>query len=445
MLKINLTKIDTNNNNFYNNLKYLLNINFENILNKVENYVKNIIYNVKKYKEKSLLFYSKKFEKNSIKNIEDIIIKKNKLKEAFYKIDKETRFILEVCKNRIEMIHNEQKKNFINNWKIVEESGNFLGQKNNNIENVGVYIPGGKALYPSTVFMNVLPAKISNAKRIEIFFPKNDKNDIILASLYLCGVKKVFSIGGVQAIATMVYGNNIVKKVNKICGPGNIFVTFSKKILNGFVGIDTLAGPSEVVIFCDNYSNIENVVFDLFSQSEHDKLSQSILLSENFDFIKNIEKNIKKIIPFLYRKNINYNSILNNILLIKTKNKNESFNIINYISSEHFIINIKNDFEFFKNVKNSGSNFIGLYTSESFGDYIMGLNHVIPTKTNSKFSSSLGVYDFYKKISYLKMNKFSFEKFFHLTSNFSLEEKLFTHSESIKIRLKKFNNNIYND
>ncbi|WP_259288848.1 histidinol dehydrogenase [Candidatus Nasuia deltocephalinicola] len=436
MLKINLTKIDTNNNNFYNNLKYLLNINFENILNKIENYVKNIIYNVKKYKEKSLLFYSEKFEKNLIRDVKSIIIEKNKMKEAFYRIDKETRFILEICKNRIEMIHNEQKKNFINNWKIVEESGNFLGQKNNNIENIGVYIPGGKAIYPSTIFMNILPAKISGVERVEVFFPKNKKNDIILASLYLCKIEKVFSVGGVQAIATMVYGNNVVEKVDKICGPGNIYVTIAKKILYGFIGTDTLAGPSEVLVFCDIYSNIENVTFDLFSQSEHDRISQSILLCENSDFIKNIEKNIKKLIPFLYRKNINYNSILNNVVLIKTKNKNESFNIINYISSEHFILNIKNDFEFFKNIRNSGSNFIGFYTSESFGDYSMGLNHVIPTKKNSKFSSSLGIYDFYKKISYLKMNKFSFEKFFHLTSNFSLEEKLFTHSESIKIRLK---------
>ncbi len=436
MLKIGLTKIDTNNNYFYNNLKYLLNLNFDNILNKIENYIKNIIYNVKKYKEKSLLFYYNKFEKKSINKFRNFIISKKIMKNEFYKLDKETRFILEVCKNRIEMIHNIQKKNFVNNWKTIEESGNFLGQKNNSLDSVGIYVPGGKALYPSTVFMNVLPAKISNVKRIEVFFPKKEKNSIILASLYLCGIKRVFLIGGVQAIATMVYGSNIIDKVDKICGPGNIYVTLSKKILYGFVGIDSLAGPSEVVIFCDEFSNIENITFDLFSQSEHDKLSQSILLCENIDFIKNIEKNVKKFIPFLYRKNINYNSILNNILLIKIKNKNEAFNIINFISSEHFILNIKNNFEFFKNVKNSGSNFIGFYTSESFGDYSMGLNHVIPTKTNSRFSSSLGIYDFYKKVSYLKMSKFSFEKFFDLTSNFSLKEKLFTHSESIKIRLK---------
>ncbi len=436
MLKINLTKIDTNNNNFYNNLKFLLESNFNNILHKIDNYVKNIIYNVKKYKEKSLLFYLKKFEKNSNRNIENIIIEKDKMKEAFYRIDKETRYILEVCKNRVEISHKEQKINFINNWKIIEESGSFLGQKINSIESVGVYIPGGEALYPSTVFMNIIPAKISKIKRIEVFFPQKDKNDIILASLYLCDINRVFSIGGVQAVATMVYGNNVFKKVDKICGPGNIYVTLSKKILHGFIGIDTLAGPSEVVVYCDKYVDIENVTFDLFSQSEHDKLSQSILLCEDGEVIKNIEKNIKSFVPFLYRKNINYNSILNNILLIKTKNKNESFNIINYISSEHFILNIKNDFEFFKNIKNSGSNFMGFYTSVSFGDYSMGLNHVIPTKKNSRFSSSLGVYDFYKKISYLKMNKFSFEKFFYLTSNFSLKEKLFTHSESIKIRLK---------
>ncbi len=437
MLRINLTKIDTNNNYFYNNLKFLLNLNFDNILNKIEDYVKNIIYNVKKYKEKSLLFYYNKFEKKSVNNFKDFIINKNKMKKAFYNLDKETKFILKVCKNRIEIIHKEQKKNFINNWKIIEESGNFLGQKNNNLESVGVYVPGGKALYPSTVFMNILPAKISNVERIEVFFPQKEKNNIILASLYLCGIERVFLIGGVQGIATMVYGCNMVDKVDKICGPGNIYVTLSKKILYGFVGIDSLAGPSEVVVFCDEYSaNVENITFDLFSQSEHDKLSQSILLCENIDFIKNVEKNIKKLIPFLYRKNINYNSILNNILLIKVKNKNEAFNIINFISSEHFILNIRNDFEFFKNIRNSGSNFIGFYTSESFGDYSMGLNHVIPTKKNSRFSSSLGVYDFYKKTSYLKMSKFSFEKFFYLTSNFSLKEKLFTHSESVKIRLK---------
>ncbi|XXS36678.1 MAG: histidinol dehydrogenase [Candidatus Nasuia deltocephalinicola] len=429
----NLVKLDSNNKNLYNIINVINNFRINNDFINLENYVKNIIYNINIFKEKSIEFYTKKFEKYY--DLNKIKINQKELENNFYSLDIEERYLLELSKNRIEIFHNEQKKNYGNNWKLIEDNGTILGQKGNKIEKIGCYIPGGKNVYPSSIFMNIIPAKISGIENITTCFPGKKNNKIILASIFLCGIKNVFSIGGIPAIISMAYGNKIIEKVDKICGPGNIYVTLSKKIINGICGIDIIAGPSEVLIFADNYSNINEVIMDLLSQSEHDKLSQSIIISKDEKFLIKLEKKIKNFIPFLYRKEIVYNSIFNNILIIKIKNFNEAFNIINYISPEHLILNLKNNFEFFKNIKNSGSNFINKYTSESFGDYTSGLNHIIPTNKNCKFSSPLGIKDFNKNLNFLKLSKLGFNKLYNTTLKFSKKEKLFSHFESVKYRI----------
>ncbi|QND78473.1 Histidinol dehydrogenase [Candidatus Nasuia deltocephalinicola] len=436
MLKININKIDINSKNYYKNIINLINLRYKkNKIKKIENYSKNIIYNIEKFKEKSLLFYLKKFENRILKNIKNIEIDYKTLENEFFKLDNETKFILESSKNRIEMFHEEQKKNIIKNWKMLEESGNIMGQKINNIKSVGLYIPGGRAIYPSSVFMNIIPAKIAGIDNITVCSPSRSNNNLIFSSIFICGIKKIYSIGGIQAISSMFFGNKIIKKCDKVCGPGNIYITISKKILFGISGIDNLAGPSELTVIADNKSDPEVIVMDLFSQSEHDNLAQSILICDDYEFIKNIEFLIKKYIPFLYRKNIIYNSILKNIIIIKVNNLNQAFNILNMISPEHLIISINNGYEFFKNIKDSGSNFIDYKTGESFGDYNSGLNHIIPTNKNCKFSSPLGVYDFNKNLNFLKINNLSFNKISNSTIKFSKKEKLYSHSDSIKIRI----------
>ncbi|QSF25296.1 histidinol dehydrogenase [Candidatus Nasuia deltocephalinicola] len=431
MLKININKIDINNKNFYNIIKNLNNFRNKNYI-KVENYIKNIIYNIKNFKDKSLKFYLKNLESNIIKDIKEIELKKTDLEKSFYKLDNETRFMLEVSKNRIEKFHREQKKNFINNWKIIENDGNIMGQKYNKINRMGFYIPAGKALYPSSVFMNIIPAKISNIENITVCSPKIEKkNNLINAALFLCGLEKMYSIGGIPAIASMGYGNKIIEKVDKICGPGNIYVSISKKLFFGKLGIDIIAGPSEITIITDGKNSIKSTIMDIFSQSEHDKLSQSIVICDNNNFINDLELNIKKYLPFLYRKKILYNSIINNIILIKVNNINDSFNILNYISPEHLVISLKNSLEFFKNIENSGSIFLGKKICESLGDYSLGSNHIIPTNKNCNYSSPLGINDFYKNLNFLKTTNKSFKKLFNLTLKFSKCENLYSHGESL--------------
>jgi len=284
--------------------------------------------------------------------------------------------------------------------------------------------------------MNVIPAKTIGCNNLSLSVPinKNLNNTLLLSSIFLSNVDHIYNIGGAHAIAALAYGTNTVKKTDKIFGPGNIYVSLAKKIIYGDVGIDIIAGPSEVLLYCDkNFTDYNSICMDMFSQSEHDFFAQSILISENINFIKKIEVLINKYLPYMNRKNIIKESFKNRSFFIKTKNFIESFNLINYISPEHLILNTYN-FNNLKYIRNSGSIFIDKYTTESFGDYNAGLNHIIPTNQNSKFTSSLGICDFLKKNNYLKITKLSFNKLLNIASNFAINEKLFSHYESLNFR-----------
>lgn len=444
MLSFNINKIDTNNLNFFNILNFFLKKDL-NII-KIENLVKNIIYNVKNEGDKSLFYYINKFDNLKIKDINNIILDRLDIKNFFFNLNKDSKYILECSKNRIEFYHNYQKNIFLKNWRFIETDGSVLGQKVNNINSLGYYIPAGKALYPSSIFMNSIFSNILNIKNSSIAIPlsKNKKNyNLVLAALYLSKVDNVYLMGGAHSIAALAYGTDKVLKVNKIFGPGNIYVSLAKKIIYGDSGIDMIAGPSEVLIIFDDYRFIDLLIIDLFSQCEHDNLSQSIILCSDNNILLELEKSINYLIPFMYRKNIILESFKKKSILIKTNNLIESCNIINYLSPEHLIIYSENYFNIFKYIKNSASVFLGNYNSESFGDYSIGSNHILPTYQNSKFSSPLGIYDFFKKINFSSLNYLGFKKLCDLTSNFAINEGLFAHSESILLR-KYYYENIRN-
>uniref|UniRef100_A0A1B6CS27 Histidinol dehydrogenase n=1 Tax=Clastoptera arizonana TaxID=38151 RepID=A0A1B6CS27_9HEMI len=284
--------------------------------------------------------------------------------------------------------------------------------------------------------MNVIPAKIAGVKNITITTPTpyGIKNNIILATAGICGVNNVFTIGGAQAIASLAYGTKTIKKVDKIVGPGNFYVNYAKKKVFGDVGIDMIAGPSEILILCDKYINSDYIVMDLFSQAEHDKLSKCFLISLNEKYIDNIIKKIKKKIKFMLRKKIIKNSLNKNSLIIKANNLNEICKIINIISPEHLEICLKNSNKILNNIYNAGAIFLGKFSPEVLGDYCAGPSHVLPTSGNAKFSSCLGIYDFLKFSSIIDFSKKGLKKVFKYTYNSAFKEGLQCHALSIKYR-----------
>lgn len=436
MLSFNSNIVDTNNINFINNLNWFLKKKIN--IKEVENFVKNVIFNIKKYKDKALVYYINKYDNLNIKKINDVKLNKNEIERSYYNLNKKYKSILNISYNRIYFFHEKQKNIFQKNWKLIESDGTFLGQKANFIEKLAFYIPSGKAIYPSSIFMNSISSNLLNIKNTSISIPLNKKNknyNIVLSAIYLSGIKNTYLMGGSHAIASLSYGTNFIEKVNKIFGPGNIYVSLAKKIIYGDTGVDMIAGPSEIVILLDDFlCNLDILVLDLFSQSEHDSMAQSILICNDFSILIKIEKKINSLIPFVFRKKIILESLKKRSFFIKTNNSLESCNIINYIAPEHLIIYSKNYNFFFKNIKNAGSIFLGEYCSESFGDYSIGLNHVLPTYQNSKFSSSLGIYDYIKYINFSHLNILGFKKLYNFTSKFAIIESLFSHSDNLLLR-----------
>ena len=318
---------------------------------------------------------------------------------------------------------------------------NELSYKYSPIEKIGVYVPGGTASYPSTVLMNCIPAIVAGVKNIYLTTPSlySKINPAVIYAAKKCGVKKIYKTGGAQSIAALAYGTKTFQKVDKIVGPGNAFVASAKKEVFGDVGIDMVAGPSEVTIVADKYANPSWVAADLIAQAEHDIFAQSILISNNQNLIKSVNKHLKKQLHKLPKKNIATKSLKNFGMAIYASSKKDIIDIINLIAPEHLELNIKNNNEILKKVKNAGSIFIGKFSPEAMGDYIAGPNHVLPTSGAAKFSSGLSVNDFLKRHSLIKISKRGIERLGPSVINLAKYENLQGHANSIKIRLKKEN------
>ena len=399
--------------------------------------VRKIISNVKKNGDTAIIKYEKQFSKIKTKSSK-IIFSKKEINEIAKKTDKKIKQSIDLAFKRIKKFHSKQK--FLS-FTLRDKYKNELSYKYSPIEKVGVYVPGGTASYPSTVLMNCIPAIVAGVKNIYLTTPSlgTSINPAIIYAAKKCGVKTIYKTGGAHSIAALAYGTKTFEKVDKIVGPGNTFVANAKKEVFGDVGIDMVAGPSEVTIVADKYANPNWIAADLIAQAEHDIFAQSILITSNQNLIKSVNECLKKQLNKLPKKSIASKSLRKFGLAIYTSSKKNIIEIINNIAPEHLELNMKNNKEIIKKVKNAGSIFIGKFSPEAMGDYIAGPNHVLPTSGAAKFSSGLSVNDFLKRHSLIKITKTGIERLGPSVINLAQYENLEGHANSIKIRLKKEN------
>lgn len=427
-----IKRLDTSTENFDLLLKSLLSNNDEPDKSIIDT-VSKIISNVRVRSDQALLEYTNHFDKRSA-TFASLEISQQDLQSALERIPRSLRKNLEHAAQRIREFHEKQRQT---TWSYEDDAGNMLGQKVTPLDCVGVYVPGGKAAYPSSVLMNVIPAHVAGVKDIIMVVPtpNDERNDLVLAAAGIAGVHKIFSIGGAQAIAALAYGTELVPKVDKIVGPGNIYVATAKRQVFGVVGIDMIAGPSEVVIVSDSSANPDWVAMDLFAQAEHDEQASSILITPDEKFIEAVERSIVKLLPEIERAEIINKSLSNNGAMIKVEDLRQAIEIVNIIAPEHLELAVSNPDVLLKDVRHAGAIFMGHYSAESIGDYCAGPNHVLPTARTARFSSPLGVYDFQKKSSIVKCNRDSIKEIAETASTLAREEGLTAHARSAEFRL----------
>ena len=394
--------------------------------------VKEIVSDVSVNKDSALEKYIKKFDDLNFK-IEDIEVSKEEQKKAYDSLSENMQRILKRSKDRIYDYHLHQKRE---TWSYVGRYGERLGQKITPIENVGVYVPGGKASYPSSVLMNVIPAKVAGCKSITMVTPcvNGYINPAVLAAAYICDVDHIYKIGGAQAIAALAYGTESVSKVDKIVGPGNIFVALAKREVYGLVGIDSIAGPSEICIVADDTSNVNFLASDLLGQAEHDEMASSTLFITDYDKALKVKDKVYEYYLTSNRKNILDKSLTNFSKIIVVSNLDEAINYANLLAPEHLELQFDDANKYVDKVLNAGAIFIGHYSPEALGDYMAGANHVLPTCSTARFSSPLGVDDFIKKSSLIEFDREQTLKLIEDVDSFATEEGLMMHALSARVR-----------
>ena len=429
-----INKLDSSQPDFQSQLQSLL--SWEGVSDKsVESLVNEIITNIRNNGDSALLDYSVKFDNISASAIDELVIDLNETKSAFEGLPEKEKDALQVAAERVRDYHKKQQQD---TWTYEDEDGTILGQKLTPINRVGLYVPGGKAAYPSSVLMNAIPAKVAGVNELIMVVPTPSgvTNQLVLAAAYISGVDKVFTIGGAQAIAALAYGTETIPKVDKIVGPGNIYVATAKRAVFGQVGIDMIAGPSEILIICDGKTDPDWIAMDLFSQAEHDEDAQSILLSPDAEFISMVESSITKLLPTMSRQDIIKKSLKDRGALIHTSDMNEAIDIANMIAPEHLELSVENPEELLESIVNAGAIFMGRNTCESLGDYCAGPNHVLPTSGTARFSSPLGVYDFQKKSSIIMVSEKGATSLGKVAATLANGEGLQAHAESAKYRIK---------
>ena len=424
----------TNSKNFQKQLYSYLDSRKPNDLLKLK-IVKGIILDVKKNKDQSLLKFEKKFSKLKRINRNDLVFNKSEINKIIKRLDSKTKNSINIAFKRIYNFHKNQK---FQDFKVLDNFKNSLSYRSMPIEKVGVYVPGGIANYPSSVLMNCIPAIVAGVKQIYLTVPCIGKkiNPGVLYAAQKCKVKKIYKLGGAQAIAAFAYGTQTINKVDKIVGPGNEYVALAKKEVFGQVGIDMFAGPSEVTIIADKYSNPDWIAADLIAQAEHDEMSQSILITDSKKIIIKVKTALRSQIKLLPKKKIAARSLKKYGIAVLAKNSNEISNITNKIAPEHLEILTSNPQKYLKKINNAGSVFLGKYSPEAMGDYLAGPNHVLPTSGTAKFSSGLSAYDFLKRQSIIKISKSGIERLGSSVINLAEYENLQGHANSIKIRIK---------
>jgi len=402
----------------------------------INNSVRRIIEEVKNNGDSSVLSFTSEFDLLNAKSISELVISKESLQKSYNNLNQKQKDALCIAAERIKSYHQMQKQE---SWNYTDDDGTLLGQKVSPLDRVGLYVPGGKAAYPSSVLMNSIPAKVAGVNELIMVVPtpKGVVNELVLAAAHIAEVDMVITIGGAQAIAALAYGTETIPKVDKIVGPGNIYVATAKKQVFGQVGIDMIAGPSEILIICDGSTDPDWIAMDLFSQAEHDEEAQSILLCPNADFIKDVEKSIQKLLPTMERENIIRTALKNRGALILTKDIDEAIEISNKIAPEHLELSVENPESILDDIKYAGAIFMGKYSSEALGDYCAGPNHVLPTSSTARFSSPLGVYDFQKRSSIIMASKEGAIKLGETAATLAYGEGLQAHAKSALYRTDK--------
>lgn len=397
--------------------------------------VANILKDVKARGDAAVLEYTNRFDKTNATQLADLEISQADLHAALNGLPADQRAALQAAADRVKSYHEKQ---ITQSWSYTEADGTLLGQQVTALDRVGLYVPGGKAAYPSSVLMNAIPAKVAGVQELIMVVPtpNGEKNALVLAAAAIAGVDRVFCIGGAQAVGAMAYGTQTVPQVDKIVGPGNAYVAAAKRRVFGVVGIDMVAGPSEILVICDGKTNPDWIAMDLFSQAEHDELAQSILLSPDVEFLDAVAASMQKLVETMPRKEIINTSISDRGALILTKDLDEAIEISNYIAPEHLELSVENPLEMSKKIKHAGAIFMGRDTCEALGDYCAGPNHVLPTSRTARFSSPLGVYDFQKRSSLIMVSADGAQKLGKIASTLAHGEGLTAHARSAEYRLK---------
>jgi histidinol dehydrogenase len=403
----------------------------------IEQRVADILADVQKRGDAAVLEYTTRWDMpaNSMQALE---LTQAELKAAFNSIPVAQRDALQAAAARVRSYHEAQKKACGESWSYRDADGTLLGQKVTPIDRAGIYVPGGKAAYPSSVLMNAVPAHVAGVGEIIMVVPtpRGEKNALVLAAAYVAGVTRAFTIGGAQAVAALAYGTQTIPKVDKITGPGNAYVAAAKRRVFGTVGIDMIAGPSEILVLADGSTPPDWVAMDLFSQAEHDELAQSILLCPDMDYINAVQASITKLLPDMPRKAIIAKSLNDRGALIHTRSMREACDISNRIAPEHLEISSNDPHQWEPLLKHAGAIFMGAYTSESLGDYCAGPNHVLPTSGTARFSSPLGVYDFQKRSSLIEVSEQGAQVLGKIAAELAYGEGLQAHARAAEMRLR---------
>lgn len=401
----------------------------------VDSTVADIINQVRTHGDTALLDFTSRFDRFSVPDATALELNRDELAAAYHRLSESTRDALQQAAARVRAYHERQ---LMHSWTYEEPDGTVLGQKVTPLDRVGIYVPGGKAAYPSSVWMNAIPAQVAGVGEIIMVVPTPDgeRNDLVLAAAYQAGVHRAFTIGGAQAVAALAYGTKTIPAVDKITGPGNAYVAAAKRKVFGVVGIDMVAGPSEILVICDGHTNPDWIAMDLFSQAEHDEIAQAILLCPDATFIEKVRASIEKQLPQMPRRDIISASLGNRGALIQVRDMAEACDIANRIAPEHLELSVADPDAWLPHLRHAGAIFIGPYTSESLGDYCAGPNHVLPTSRTARFASPLGVYDFQKRTSLIRVSEQGVQTLGKIASTLAHGEGLTAHAKSAEYRLK---------
>jgi histidinol dehydrogenase len=437
-VQVRVNKLDSTAADFKQQLTTLLAFEAETD-DAIESAVAKILADVKARGDAAVLEYTNKFDRipGGASGMAAFDLQQDELQAALASLPEAQRAALQTAADRIRVFHERQKQE-LNGFTYTEPDGTVLGQRVTPLDRVGIYVPGGKAAYPSSVLMNAIPARVAGVRDIVMVVPTPDgiKNPMVLAAAAIAGVTRVITIGGAQAVAALAYGTETIPAVDKIVGPGNAYVAAAKRRVFGTVGIDMIAGPSEILVLCDGTTDPDWVAMDLFSQAEHDELAQAILLCPDAGYIAQVEASIHKLLPTMPRKDTIATSLTDRGALIKVRDMDEACAIANDIAAEHLEISAEAPQQWADKIRHAGAMFLGRFSSESLGDYCCGPNHVLPTSRTARFSSPLGVYDFQKRSSVLFVSEAGAQTLGKVAAELAYGEGLQAHARSAELRLQ---------